>query len=205
MTNTKEHWENIFETKDFNEVSWYQSNPKTSIKLILSTNPDKDAHIIDIGGGDSNLVDKLLELGFQSVSVLDISSKALEKSKKRLGVKAEIVKWINSDIGEFETNDKYDVWHDRAAFHFLTSKEDIEKYKGLVSKLLKPKGYLIIATFSLEGPKKCSGLNINQYSESSMRKLFSKGFEHIKSFEEKHHTPFQTNQNFIWNVFKKIK
>src|SRR3989344_3859507 len=195
---TREHWEDIYCTKDFNEVSWYQENPKTSVDLILSANTDKDANIIDIGGGDSRLVDKLLELHFRNISILDISLKALEKAQQRLGEKAKIVKWINSDLREFETSDRFDIWHDRALFHFLTSKKDIDKYVELVKKYLKPNGYLIIGTFSLKGPEKCSGLNVKRYSEDSIKKVFSKGFRYIKSFEEMHHTPFQTTQSFVY-------
>ena len=200
--NAKQHWENVFETKNLDEVSWYQINPKTSIDLISSTNPNKDAEIIDVGGGDSNLIDKLIGLEFKNVSVLDVSSKALEKSKQRLGEKAKIVKWIETDLREFKTKDRYDVWHDRAVFHFLTSEKDINRYVELVKKFLKPKGYLIISTFSLEGPEKCSGLNVKRYSNDSIKKIFNE-FKHIKSSEEIHHTPFQTTQSFIWNVFKK--
>src|SRR3989344_3628624 len=201
--NAKQHWEKVFETKNPGEVSWHQSNPKTSVKLILSTHPDKDAHIIDIGGGDSNLADKLLDLGFKNISVLDVSLKALKKSQQRLGVKARRVKWISSDIRKFETSNRFEIWHDRAAFHFLTNDNDIKRYVKLTGEYIKPGGYLIISTFSLEGPKKCSGLDIRQYSEDSMKKIFYEGFEHIKSLEEIHHTPFQTQQSFIWNVFRK--
>src|SRR3989344_2209473 len=195
---TKEHWENIYHTKNFNEFSWYQENPKTSIDLILAADKDKDPSIIDIGGGDSRLVDNLLELNFKNISVLDISLKALEKTQQRLGEKAKIVKWINSDLREFETSDKFDIWHDRALFHFLTSKKDIDKYVESVKKYLKPNGYLIIGTFSLKGPEKCSGLEVRRYSKDSMEKVFSKGFRYIKSFEEMHHTPFQTTQSFVY-------
>ena len=200
----REHWEDIYYTKDFNEVSWYQENPKTSVDLILFTNINKDSNIIDVGGGDSRLVDKLLELNFRNISVLDISLKALKKAQQRLGEKAKIVKWINSDLREFETSDKFDIWHDRAVFHFLTSKKDIDKYIELVKKYLKPNGYLIIGTFSLKGPEKCSGLNVKRYSEDSIKKVFN-GFKHIKNLEEMHHTPFQTTQSFIYNVFEKVE
>lgn len=199
---TKKHWENIFSTKNFNEVSWYQENPKTSVDLILSVNLDKNAHIIDVGAGDSKLADSLLDLGFRNISVLDVSSKALEKTKKRLGNKADSVKWIVSDIREFETNDRYDIWHDRAALHFLTADDDIDKYVNNIRRFLKYNGYLIVSTFSLNGPKRCSGLDIKQYSEDSIKKLFY-DFEHIKSFEEKHSTPLGDSQIFIYSVFKK--
>ncbi|MDP2926403.1 MAG: class I SAM-dependent methyltransferase [Nanoarchaeota archaeon] len=201
---SKKHWENIYNLKNFNEVSWYQESPKTSIDLIQSVDPDKNAYIIDVGGGNSNLVDNLIELGFKNIFVLDISLKALEKSKQRLNEKSKTINWINSDIKEFKTNEKFDIWHDRALFHFLISEEDIKKYIESVNRFLKPAGYLIIATFSLKGPKKCSGLDTKQYSEDSIRKIFNKGFEYIKSFEEIHNTPFNTTQSFIWNVFKKL-
>lgn len=201
---TKQHWEEIYQTKDtIREVSWYQDAPKTSIDLILSTDTNKKCNIIDIGGGDSKLVDKLLELSFKNLFVLDISGEALEKAKMRLGDKAGLITWIETDILEFETDIRFDIWHDRAAFHFLTKKEDIESYVTIAEKLVKPNGYLIISTFSVSGPKKCSGLNIMQYSEDSIKKTFKKGFSHIRSFEETHTTPFNTKQNFLWSVFKK--
>ena len=202
--NIKDHWENIYQTKNPNEMSWHQEKPITSLGLIIEIGLDKDSKIIDVGGGDSKLVDNLLDIGFRNISILDVSSKALKKSQQRLGTKAEKIKWICSDIRNFETEDKFDVWHDRALFHFLTDKKDIDKYIGLVRKFLKPGGYLIIAAFSLKGPKKCSGLNIKQYSEDSMKKIFSEGFEHIKGFEEVHNTPFQTTQCFVWNMFRKL-
>ena len=202
--NIKKHWENIYQTKNFNEVSWYQENPKISVDIILSVKPNKNATIIDVGGGESKIVDNLINLGFKDISVLDISSKALRKSQKRLGDAAKIVNWICLDIKEFESDTKFDIWHDRALFHFLTSESDINKYVETVKKYLKPNGYLIIGTFSDKGPKKCSGLECKQYSEESIKKIFC-DFKHIKSLEETHHTPFQTIQNFIYNVFQKIE
>jgi len=169
----KEHWENIYQTKNPDEVSWYQEKPKTSLNLIAETDIDKNAWIIDIGAGASKLVDNLLALGFRGITVLDVSSNALNIAKKRLGNKADDVKWVVSDLREFETNDKYDVWHDRAVLHFLTEEDDISKYMEIVRQLLKPNGYLIVSTFSEKGPKKCSGLDIKQYSENSMKKLFA--------------------------------
>ena len=198
----KEHWESIYQTKKPDEVSWYQENPETSLNLISETNVDKDAKIIDVGAGASKLVDNLLTLGFRNITVLDVSSSALNIAKKRLGAGANNVKWVVSDLREFEANDKYDIWHDRAVLHFLTEKEDISKYVKRVRQLLKPSGYLIVSTFSENGPKKCSGLDIKQYSEDSVKKLFS-DFEHIKSFEEEHLTPWGASQIFIFSVFRK--
>ncbi len=202
MHNAKEHWENIYQAKESNEVSWYQEKPNTSLGLIVETGLDKDSRIIDVGAGDSNLVDNLLALGFKNIIVLDISSAALNRAKKRLRSRAKDVKWIVSDLREFETNDRYDLWHDRAVLHFLTKEEDINKYVELVKRFLKPGGYLIVSTFSLNGPKKCSGLNIKQYSQDSMKKLFG-DFEYIKSFEEEHITPWRDSQIFVYGVFRK--
>lgn len=203
-SSTKQHWEDIYQTKDtLHDVSWYQDIPKTSIDLILSTKTDKDGNIIDVGGGDSKLVDKLLEPGFKNVLVLDISAKALQKAKTRLGERAESVTWIEADILEFDTESRFDIWHDRAAFHFLTKEEDIARYVELAGKFIKPSGYLIVSTFSMNGPKKCSGLDITQYSEDSIKKTFQKDFIHARSFEEIHTTSFNTKQNFLFNLFKR--
>lgn len=148
----KKHWETVYETKNPDEVSWTQEIPKTSLAFIHSLGLDKSAKIIDIGGGDSKLVDFLLDQGFENITVLDISEKALEKAKIRLVEKAKKVTWIVSDILDFEPTETYDVWHDRAAFHFLTTDEEIEKYKSIVNKSVD--GFLIIGTFSENGPLK---------------------------------------------------
>src|SRR5690606_5640055 len=148
----------IYETKTLKEVSWYQPIPETSLEFIQKMSIPKDAAIIDIGGGDSFLVDYLLDLGFSNISVLDISEKAIERAKERLGNSAEKVNWIVSDITEFESEKRFDLWHDRAAFHFLTNENDIQKYVELTRKLIRKNGALIIGTFSEYGPKKCSGI-----------------------------------------------
>src|SRR3989344_6626598 len=198
----KEHWENIYQIKNSEEVSWHQDKPITSLKLISELSLDKDFRIIDVGAGDSKLVDNLLNLGFRDITALDISLNALEKSKKRLGNRANDIKWVVSDLRKFETEDRYDIWHDRAVLHFLTKEEDINRYIDAVRQFLKPNGCLIVSTFSLNGPKKCSGLDIKQYSEVSIKRLFY-DFEHIKSFEEKHLTPWGDSQIFIYSVFRK--
>ena len=199
---SKEHWENIYQIKKSDEMSWHQDKPNTSLDLIVEIDLDKSAEIIDVGAGNSKLVDNLIDLGFRNVTVLDISSSALEKSKKRLGEKADSVKWVVSDLREFETKDRYDLWHDRAVLHFLTREEDINKYVETARKFLNKNGYLIVSTFSLNGPKKCSGLEVKQYSEDSMKELFS-DFEHIRSFEEEHKTPWDASQIFLYSVFRK--
>jgi SAM-dependent methyltransferase len=199
----KKHWETVYETKQPNEVSWTQENPKTSLDFIRATNLSKTAKIIDIGGGDSKLVDFLLEAGYDHITVLDISEKALERAKNRLGKKAEKVNWIVSDITEFKPETDYDIWHDRATFHFLTTPEQVEKYVQIVEKRVT--SFLIIGTFSNLGPKKCSGLDIKQYSENELENQFSNRFKKIKCITEDHITPFETKQNFTFCVFEKIK
>lgn len=197
----KNHWETVYETKQPNEVSWTQENPKTSLDFIRETHLDKTAKIIDIGGGDSNLVDFLLEEGYENISVLDISANALERAKKRLGKNAEKITWIVSDITEFKPETKYDIWHDRATFHFLTTEEQIKKYAEITQKWIN--GFLIIGTFSENGPKKCSGLDIKQYSETAMENQFSNSFKKLKCITEDHTTPFETKQNFTFCLFEK--
>jgi len=202
-SNNKNHWENIYQTKSMNEVSWYQTVPETSLAFFQQFNLAKNASIIDIGGGDSFLVDNLLKLGYTNVSVLDISASALERAKERLGDSAKKVKWIVSDIVDFIPTEKYDVWHDRAAFHFLTTNERISKYISITENNISIDGYLIIGTFSENGPKKCSGLEIHQYNEASMSEKFSKAFQKLKCTTENHTTPFDTIQNFQFCSFKR--
>ena len=197
----KSHWENVYSTKQPHEVSWTQEVPTTSLNLIRSFAIDKSAGIIDIGGGDSNLVDFLLDEGYTNISVLDISVEALERAKKRLGAKADSVKWRESDITEFKPTEQYAVWHDRAAFHFLTTPEQIANYVDTAAKAVT--GYLAIGTFSENGPKRCSGLDITQYNEEKLESTFSAGFEKIECLTEDHTTPFNTTQNFIFCSFKK--
>jgi trans-aconitate methyltransferase len=199
----KNHWETVYETKQPNEVSWTQERPKTSLDYIRETHLGKSARIIDIGGGDSKLVDFLLEEGYENITVLDISEKVLERVKKRLGKNADKVSWIVSDITEFKPETKYDIWHDRATFHFLTTAEQVEKYIEITEKWVTD--FLIVGTFSENGPKKCSGLEIKQYSEMEMENQFSKNFKKLKCIAEDHITPFETSQNFTFCVFEKIK
>ncbi|MBB6372141.1 class I SAM-dependent methyltransferase [Chryseobacterium shigense] len=199
-TNRK-HWENVYETKNPDEVSWTQEKPETSLDFIRSFGLGKESKIIDIGGGDSNLVDFLLEEGYENITVLDISAKALEKAKERLGKKADQVKWIVSDMTAFEPSETYDIWHDRAAFHFLTAPEQVSKYISTAGKWVT--GFMILGTFSKDGPKKCSGLDILQYDEVTLSETFRSDFTKIKCFTQDHITPFGTVQNFVFCGFKK--
>lgn len=199
----KQHWENVFATKQETEVSWYQQKPETSINFFIENNIPKEAKIIDIGGGDSYLIDNLLEMGYTNLFLLDISANAIERIKNRLGAKSEKVTFIVSDVLDFQPETTFDVWHDRASFHFLTNDNEISRYKNLVSNSINQNGYLFLGTFSESGPLKCSGLEITQYSEAKFETIFGSDFEKIKCFEENHQTPFDTSQNFIFCEFKK--
>lgn len=199
----KLHWEKVYETKSPNEVSWTQIVPELSLHYIQSFNLSKQASIIDIGGGDSTLPDFLLEQGYENITVLDISNKSIQKAKERLGSKAKKIQWINTDILEFEPNQNYDIWHDRAAFHFLTLPNQIKKYVNLASKVVNTN--MLIACFSKDGPTKCSGLNIKQYSANDLAQLFHPNFQQIHHQTQNHQTPFNTMQNFVYSSFKKIK
>lgn len=202
-TNRKQHWENIYQTKELSEVSWYQPTPTTSLEFLQQFNMPADTKIIDIGGGDSFFADHLLALGYSYITVLDISEAALEKAKKRLGNNAAKIKWIVADAANFNPTEQYDFWHDRAAFHFLTQEEEIKNYINTISKTVKPNGIVVIGTFSENGPKKCSGIEIKQYNETSLNDLLKDDFEKINCITVDHKTPFDTIQNFIFCSFRK--
>ena len=192
----------VYKTKNPDQVSWTQKIPQPSLDFIHSFNLPKTAKIIDIGSGDNMLVDYLLEEGFENITVLDISIKALDKVKKRLGEKAQKVNWVVSDITEFQPDSTFDVWHDRATFHFLVTSEQISVYLDRASKYVSD--YLIIGTFSEKGPERCSGLPIRKYDEDQMSLSFSDGFKKISCITLDHETPFKTKQNFIYCSFRRI-
>lgn len=203
MESSKNHWEKIYSTKKSNEVSWTQGVPETSLNFLRSFNLSKSASIIDIGGGESMLVDFLLAEGFTDITVLDISETALAHAKERLGIRALQVEWIVSDITEFQPSRKYHVWHDRATFHFLTNESQIAKYVALAADSITSDGFMTIGTFSEAGPKKCSGLEIQQYSEQTLQSVLTRFFDRLKCITEDHLTPFQTLQNFLFCSFRK--
>ena len=199
----KLHWDNVYYNKNENEVSWYQKIPKTSLDHIKSLNLNLDSKIIDVGSGESRLVDNLLDLGFNNIDVLDISKKSIEKVKNRLGEKSEKINWIVSDINDFVSNNKYDLWHDRAAFHFLKDSSQINNYVELANLSLNSKGKIILGTFSSNGPLKCSGLEISRYNSSSINEIFKKHFILLNHRISIHPTPFDTFQEFLFTVFEK--
>ncbi|MNL05469.1 tellurite resistance protein TehB [compost metagenome] len=202
MSERKSHWENVYQTKEPDEVSWTQEIPQTSLDFINSFKLPKSSKIIDIGGGDSRLVDYLLDQGYSDITVLDISEAALKKAKNRLGEKSELVKWIVFDITTFQATELYDIWHDRATFHFLTNEDQIETYLSTARKAVS--NYMVIGTFSENGPDKCSGLPIRKYNEEQLKSQLNNGFIKIRCIEEDHLTPFQTRQNFLFCSFKRL-
>jgi hypothetical protein len=199
----QQHWDTVYETKNANEVSWTQDMPTTSLDFIHSFAVPKSAKIIDIGGGDSKLVDYLLQEGYENITVLDISAKALDKAKKRLGTQAQKVNWIVSDVINFKPATHYDVWHDRATFHFLTTNDQIEKYLQIARNAVD--GFLTIGTFSENGPDKCSGLPIKQYNENKLTSELENGFSKIRCITNDHITPFNTTQHFLFCSFRRMQ
>jgi 2-polyprenyl-3-methyl-5-hydroxy-6-metoxy-1,4-benzoquinol methylase len=200
----KAHWENIYSSKTPTEVSWYQTYPEKSLELISHTGISKEAHIIDVGGGASTLVDNLLDNGFRNITVLDISAAAIDQAKARLGERAKEVAWLEADITQVTLPPhEYDLWHDRAVFHFLTAAEARQSYVNAVRYSLKPNGHIIVATFAPDGPTKCSGLDIVRYSPDELHDEFGNDFQYIESFSENHPTPFGTDQKFIYCYCKK--
>jgi ubiquinone/menaquinone biosynthesis C-methylase UbiE len=202
--NSKTHWETIYATKKLSEVSWYQPVPETSLQFLADSNLPKDAKIIDVGGGDSFFVDHLLEAGYTDITVVDISVNALERVKDRLGEKAKLVKWIVGDITQIELTDQYDFWHDRAVFHFLTHHSEIETYQSKLDRTIQKGGFLVLGTFSENGPTKCSGIEIKQYSEKGLTEVVSESFERVACLNVDHQTPFNTIQNFVFCSFRKV-
>jgi hypothetical protein len=201
MKENKAHWEKIYQTKKPGEVSWTQQVPQTSLDFIHSFNLPKTSAIIDIGGGESRLADHLLAEGFSDVTVLDISPSAIAKAQARLGDKGNRVTWIVSDVSDFNPKRQYDLWHDRATFHFLTREKQIGAYLDLADKAIGR--YIVIGTFSENGPRKCSGLPVKQYSEWQLQNRLTRSFTKIKCINEDHVTPFGTTQNFLFCSFKK--
>ena len=203
MNERHRHWETLYQNKEFETCSWYQTIPETSLELIAALHLPKEASILDVGGGESHLTAFLLKEGFSQLSVLDISPTALEKSQKRMGVNAAKVTWIASDVTCFETEKSYDLWHDRAAFHFLKDPKDIAAYVATAGKRVRAGGYAVIGTFSPQGPTRCSGITIQQYSIDALAECFKADFDLIASQENSHQTPFDTEQAFSFCTFQR--
>jgi 2-polyprenyl-3-methyl-5-hydroxy-6-metoxy-1,4-benzoquinol methylase len=202
----KTHWNQIYEKKAPTQVSWYQEHAQFSLQFIRNTGIQKADPLIDVGGGASTLVDDLVADGFENITVLDISAKALKVARERLGERAKRINWIEADITQANLlHQYYAVWHDRAVFHFLTQTEDRRRYVDLVRHSVHPGGHVIVATFAADGPERCSGLEVMRYSPERLHSEFGDEFEVVDSTHETHHTPFGTEQKFIYCYCRKAE
>ncbi len=202
--NDKSHWEHIYQTKTPAQVSWFQEHAALSLQLIQGVKMEKTAHIIDVGGGTSPLVEDLLADGFRNITVLDISRAALDAAQRRLGPRTAGVTWMEADITRADLpKDAYDLWHDRAVFHFLTKAEDRGRYVEVARRSIRMGGHVIMATFSLEGPSECSGLDTMRYDPQSLSRELGHDFQFVQSLPETHHTPFGSVQKFIYCHFRR--
>ena len=199
----KSHWEEIYNTKPPTEVSWYQTSPSLSLKLIEATAIEKGQGIIDVGGGSSMLVDCLLDEGYEDLAVLDLSGRSLEIARARLGDRKDDVEWYESDATEFQPPRRFHLWHDRAVFHFLTDEQDRREYVNVLREALMPEGYLVMATFAIDGPKRCSGLDTVQYDEESMSLELGDEFVLMKNVDETHVTPGDIEQKFTYFLYQR--
>lgn len=202
---TQEHWQKVYSTKAVSDVSWYQPEARLSLELIERAAPSTDSAILDVGGGASTLVDGLLQHGYSDITVLDIAEAALEAARLRLGAGADSVAWIAANILEhrFEPN-RYDLWHDRAVFHFLTERDDRRRYVEQMRRALRPGGHAVMATFAEDGPTKCSGLDVCRYSPQDLEAEIGGGFAWLEGRREEHITPGGGAQRFQYSVLRKL-
>lgn len=204
MTDRRVHWDDVYSSKAETEVSWYQENPAPSLELITLAGADETSAIIDIGGGASRLVDALLAKGYTDLTVLDISASALAAARTRLGEAARHVEWIVADATTWEPTRQFDVWHDRAAFHFLTDDREQAAYVARLARGLRVGGHAIIGTFAPDGPEKCSGLPVARHDAASLAAILGPAFEPIDSRRIEHATPWQSIQKFQFTTFRRI-
>jgi trans-aconitate methyltransferase len=199
-----DHWQKVYTSKAENELSWFQENPAPSLELIVRAGANPASGIIDIGGGASRLVDALIERGFRSIAVLDLSEVALATARARLGRSADRVQWFASDVTTWKPPQSFDIWHDRAAFHFLTEARDRAAYLSRLRQALKPGGHAIIATFALDGPERCSGLPVMRYDAPSLAQTLGEGFAFVESQNHQHATPWHSVQRFQFSIFRRL-
>jgi ubiquinone/menaquinone biosynthesis C-methylase UbiE len=200
---TRQHWENIYGTKNATEVSWFQSEARLSLELIQRVAPDRASAILDVGGGASTLLDGLLKAGYRNVTVLDLAAAALEQARSRLGPAAAGASWLEGNVLEVSLPEAgFDVWHDRAVFHFLTDASDRRRYVERARLAVRPGGHVLVATFAEDGPTRCSGLEVARYSPEALHAEFGEGFEILSSTREEHVTPSGATQKFVYCVFR---
>lgn len=201
MTDDAAHWEAVYRAKAPVDVSWYQARPHMSLDLITEAGLGASSPIIDIGGGSSTLVDHLLDVGHEDLTVLDISPSALALAQRRLGTDRQRVKWVHADVRSHRFTERFALWHDRAAFHFFCDAADREAYAAKMRTAVEPGGSAIVATFALDGPERCSGLEVHRYGPESMAEAFAEGFEAARFIEETHITPSGGSQRFLYGRF----
>jgi len=201
-SNRKAHWETVYTTKKENEVSWFQETPAPSLELIGFAKPRPESDIVDIGGGASHLVDSLVARGFSRVTVLDISEAALDVAKARLGERASQVQWVVADITRWQPTQTFDIWHDRAAFHFLVDPADRAAYVARLKQAVRPGGHVIMGTFAIDGPEKCSGLPVNRYDPAGLARELGGQFVLVDSRRHAHSTPWNSEQRFQFCIFR---
>ena len=201
----KQHWERIWSSSEPHDVSWYQEEPEVSLRLVDATRVNREAYILDVGGGASTLIDSLLYQGFNRVSVLDLSNSAIAHAKARLGARSADVSWITGDVTAFRTDRPIDLWHDRAVLHFLTEKRDRDLYIERMTESLAPNGHVIVATFALDGPKKCSGLEVVRYGPREISAVFGGDFRLFESVSETHLTPGEVEQQFTYFRLQRLR
>lgn len=200
----QEHWDRVYEEKAPTAVSWYQPTPEPSLLALVRVGALPTSSFIDVGGGASNLVDALLVQGWKDLTVLDIAAPALDAAKARLGPLAGTVEWVAADITQWEPDRKFDVWHDRAVFHFLTEPQQREAYLRALSQGTAKDSRVIIATFALDGPDKCSGFPVQRYDAASLVQQLGDDFQLVKDWREEHATPWDATQSFTWCAFRRV-
>ncbi|MBK7997425.1 MAG: class I SAM-dependent methyltransferase [Verrucomicrobia bacterium] len=199
--NRTEHWNQVYQTSPPDDVSWFQTRPTISLRLVEACGVGKGDGIIDVGGGASVLVDFLLDAGYSRLAVLDISAAALDYAKRRLGARADAVYWFAADVTTFVPTRQFGLWHDRAVFHFLTDKADRQKYVETMKRTLTPEGHAIFATFATDGPEKCSGLSVRRYDATAICAELGAEFQLLEQVKETHVTPWKTEQRFSYFRF----
>lgn len=205
QSDRKDHWTRVYDDKAATAVSWYQETPEPSLRALERFGASQTSAFIDIGGGASNLVDALLEHGWRDLTVLDLAAPALEAAKQRIGALADKIEWIVADVTDWQPRRHYDVWHDRAVFHFLTEAEQRDAYRSALLAGLAPAGLVIIATFALDGPEKCSGLPVQRYDAAGLAKELGDALQLVDAWREEHVTPWGAKQQFTWCAFRRVR
>ena len=199
----KSHWNTVFSTKPENEVSWFEGLPETSLEMLHACGLTKETCVVDVGGGDSRLVDQLLNDGLDCLAVLDVSGAALDRARQRLGAAASVPTWVEADVAGDWSLKPMDIWHDRAVFHFLVDPADRDRYQRHLREVLKPGGWAILATFAADGPEKCSGLPVRRYSPELLEQELGDEFERVETRSHEHRTPWGSNQAFQYSRFRR--